>query len=204
MNKYSVERRAIFAGTLAKAIDPGASGPVLSHLSEFVMPGIKTLPDKLFSKENAAAIAHMLFNNPTTDDVHRALMSLGQQVALVDPVKNLGPMPDWQLQRILDDNSDIERDWLKPREERHQPILRDWLENRNGDLLPVLQSRAERRKDVAADWSDPGKVRSSAAKLEGHPFGLTMGRMLFALVLKHAPQNACWVPPQYHHAVPVG
>lgn len=57
----------------------------------------------------------------------------------------------------------------------------------------------ERKDDPAADWSDPGKVLASARKvLESDVKQLDLGRMLAALVHRHAPLNLALLPPEWH------
>lgn len=55
------------------------------------------------------------------------------------------------------------------------------------------------RDDAKADWSDPHKVVASANRIgDDHPFRFRLGRMLGALVGKHAPQNLAYLPPDWH------
>lgn len=47
------------------------------------------------------------------------------------------------------------------------------------------------------DWEDPAKIRSSVAKLDEHPMRDLLGRMLGALVRRHAPQNITFLPAEW-------
>lgn len=47
------------------------------------------------------------------------------------------------------------------------------------------------------DWQDPAKIRSSVAKLDGHPLRSLLGRNLGALVRRHAPQNIGYLPAEW-------
>jgi hypothetical protein len=52
--------------------------------------------------------------------------------------------------------------------------------------------------EAKADWSDPAKVRSSRDLVLSSPIRqLEFGRMLAALVSKHAPINLGMLPPEW-------
>lgn len=57
---------------------------------------------------------------------------------------------------------------------------------------------SERMAAAKSDWSDPNKVRASAHRIgDDHPHGLRLGRMLAALVGRHAPENLGYLPPEW-------
>jgi hypothetical protein len=56
----------------------------------------------------------------------------------------------------------------------------------------------DERRDAAADWSDPAKVRRSRDLVLSSPIRqLEFGRTLAALVSKHAPINRGLLPPEW-------
>lgn len=58
---------------------------------------------------------------------------------------------------------------------------------------------ADRLAEARDDWSQPWKIRESLANIgEDHPHRLRLGRMLAALVRKHAPDNLGHIPPEFH------
>jgi hypothetical protein len=86
-------------------------------------------------------------------------------------------------------------------------LLTEW-----GDAQPTAQALAiadasgadwKRRQDderhaAAADWADPAKVRRSRDLVLSSPIRqLEFGRMLAALVGKHAPINLGLLPPEW-------
>jgi len=57
---------------------------------------------------------------------------------------------------------------------------------------------ARERAEAKADWSDPAKVRRSRDNVLSSPVRqLEFGRMLAALVKRHAPQNLPVLPPEW-------
>ena len=81
-----------------------------------------------------------------------------------------------------------------------------WMANR-GDMLQDNSSASEpdwkaqharERAEAKADWSDPAKVRRSRDNVLSSPVRqLEFGRMLAALVQRHAPQNLPVLPPEW-------
>lgn len=68
----------------------------------------------------------------------------------------------------------------------------DELQN-NEAHLERLRTRAEL---VKADWSDPVKIRATIRNIgNDHPRRDQMGRLLFGLVKRHAPENLEHIPP---------
>lgn len=60
------------------------------------------------------------------------------------------------------------------------------------------QRLVDRLAAAKSDWQDPGKIRASAHRIgEDHPHRLLVGRILAALVLRHAPENISFVPPEF-------
>lgn len=97
---------------------------------------------------------------------------------------------------------------------RHSPTFGEianalsawWEDNAPTANVPLItgpkqddwrQRVEQERAEAAADWADPAKVRASAASLVGHPRRLELGRMLAALVNRHAPQNVALLPPEF-------
>jgi len=67
-----------------------------------------------------------------------------------------------------------------------------------GPVQDAWRQRVEReRAEARADWEQPGKVLASLRGLEGHPRRLEFGRMLAALVNRHAPENVGLLPPEF-------
>ena len=60
------------------------------------------------------------------------------------------------------------------------------------------QLMADRFAAAKSDWQDPNKVRASAVRIGAdHPHRMRLGRMLAALVGKHAPENLGHLPPEF-------
>jgi hypothetical protein len=94
--------------------------------------------------------------------------------------------------------------------------LHEWgltLTGRSDHLIegPARDENAAWKANIAAqraesqrDWSDPRKVRSSRdLVLSDEVKQLELGRMLAALVNRHAPQNVGLLPPQWLENLPV-
>lgn len=88
--------------------------------------------------------------------------------------------------------------------------LRGFMDARMDALKPKLTSNSVNNREAAErakasesyratveDWSDPMKVLSSARNLDGHPQRRRMGRLLSALVQRHAPGNLQYLPPEF-------
>ena len=72
-------------------------------------------------------------------------------------------------------------------------------------LLEARQAQEQRDAEVRTDWADPFKVRESAAKIgDDHPMRERLGRMLAALVKRHAPQNLGLLRPEWLEQGAVG
>lgn len=81
-----------------------------------------------------------------------------------------------------------------------------WQDNAPTANVPLIsgpahdewRQRVEREHaDAKADWEQPDRVRTALRGLEGHPRRLELGRMLAALVNRHAPQNVGLLPPEF-------
>ncbi len=80
-----------------------------------------------------------------------------------------------------------------------------WKDNRPTEALRLTgtpedkwrdQMRAE-REEAERDWADPANVRRSLSLLTDHPMQDHLGKMLGALVMRHAPGNCMLLPDQY-------
>lgn len=61
------------------------------------------------------------------------------------------------------------------------------------------QKVADQRSEAKRDWSDPAKVQASMRLVLSSPVKqLELGRMLAALVHRHAPENLGLLPPAWH------
>jgi hypothetical protein len=80
---------------------------------------------------------------------------------------------------------------------QYSSSLQEYLDER-ADNETYKFKIARRMADAKADWSDPEKVRATAAKIDPtHPLRLTVGRFFAALVRKHAPQNLGLLLPEW-------
>lgn len=57
---------------------------------------------------------------------------------------------------------------------------------------------ADRMAAAKADWQDPAKVRASVMGIgDDHPQRIRVGRVLAAVVRRHAPENLGYLPPEF-------
>ena len=81
-----------------------------------------------------------------------------------------------------------------------------WEDNAPTANVPLIagpqqdpwRQRVEReRAETKADWQEPEAVRRAIASLVGQPRRLELGRMLAAMIHRHAPQNVGLLPPEF-------
>lgn len=176
-------QRLKFAEALAHSIPSKAgSGGVLAAVIEAVGK-LTDVPRGHFTVEAAQRIGPKCSQRPTEFEIRTLLLDGSSPL----PIVNAKPMAEFLINRILDECGD-----------RPGPLLASEFSARGHDLNAILAERARQRDEAKQDWSDPQKVAASAKRLAGHPMEHYLGKMLYGLVHKHAPQNLGWIPPKYH------
>lgn len=195
--EYARAQRLKFVAKLAKLLAPTGSASTLQALNDAVFPGLADVPDAAFGSHIPALIATRCTAMPDTQELRTLLIDALTRTAGQPPShthasggRAFAPVPPWMLQRIM------EQCGFNP-----SHMLQSWLRVHGVDDEAIQASKREmlaERAQAKSDWSDPQIVLSAAASLEGHPMAGILGRMLHALVERHAPQNAGWVPPHFH------
>ena len=101
----------------------------------------------------------------------------------------------------------IKRRTIVPAYADVREAMTSWLKDNAPPALPspdeepwARKIRAEREQAVA-DWSDVTIIRRALLSLETTPMKHLLGKLLGALVYRHAPQNLCHIPPEWHPEV---
>jgi hypothetical protein len=93
------------------------------------------------------------------------------------------------------------QEWGQTLEGQSRSLL---LEGPDGANAAWKAKIADERAEAQRDWDDPQKVRSSRdLVLSDEVKQLELGRMLAALVNKHAPWNVGLLPPEWLENLPV-
>jgi ribosomal protein S18 acetylase RimI-like enzyme len=75
--------------------------------------------------------------------------------------------------------------------------LRDHIEQLQGSPAHFARIASE-RVAIRQQWADPARVRASLWNIEAnHPFREMLGRLLYRIVHRHAPQNLGLFPPDF-------
>ena len=139
-----------------------------------------------FTQESLKAIADKNDFFPSHQVIRDGLLAhLSSRRAITGFVAT--SLPDWLRDKIL---SEVEgcpgnqlRGWLAGKGVSDGEISQ-WLEDRRGS-------------GAGADWKDPAKIRESLSKLGDGKYRKMMGRLLVALVHRHAPENLGHIPPEF-------
>lgn len=188
---YSLKKRTKFANALAKALAPEGSGATLTAVNDAIFPGLADLADPMFAIEIIPMVTPQCTAMPTTQELRDAILQAHRRTAPQARQKPaLKPITPWILQRVMQACGG-----------QPGPNLSAWLQSHghsDAEIDDAANASSASFASAKRDWQNPRIVLESATSLDGHPMAGILGRMLHALVERHAPENLGWIPPQYH------